>query len=107
MNSYETGTCEVCGQQNVPVSRAYFYYGIQCECHSPEHFEIVFHCLACTPKPPTTTKVEMKPKMVRASMCVEERSCRSVSWSTHRECEMPYAWWLEKTEVKKEVSNGQ
>lgn len=48
----ESGKCEVCGRENVILGRTYFGYGFECECHSPEHFEMVRHCHGCTPKKP-------------------------------------------------------
>lgn len=55
------GTCMVCRQEKKHLARKYYYYGIQCECHSPEHFEILEHCKECSPKPPSTTKVWVQP----------------------------------------------
>ena len=54
------GKCEVCGKENVPLSRKYFYYDIACECHSPRHFVCVGHCKECKPKPPREIKVVYK-----------------------------------------------
>ena len=56
----EYGTCDICGCQDT-LSRTYYYYNIKCECHSPEHFEIVMTCPKCKPVPPKKTSVEMKP----------------------------------------------
>lgn len=57
----EIGKCGMCQKENVPVSREYYRYGIKCECHSPNHFEIVFYCKNCTPKPPSKTTISIKP----------------------------------------------
>jgi len=59
----EVGKCDVCGKE-AQLSRQYYHYDIKCECHSPDHFEIVRHCENCTPKPPETTKVSLKLKPV-------------------------------------------
>ena len=56
MSVIEYGKCEVCGKEGV-LFRAYFHYGFKCQCHSPEHFEIVRHCADCIPQRPTKTKV--------------------------------------------------
>jgi hypothetical protein len=55
----EWGTCPQCKKEG-PINRTYYRYVIKCECHSPNHFEIVYHCNDCEPIEPTTTKVEMK-----------------------------------------------
>lgn len=60
------GTCEVCGKKDVPLMRTYFYYGIPCECHSPEHVEIVEHCRDCKPKEPRETRVTLSTAKLRA-----------------------------------------
>jgi hypothetical protein len=56
MSVIEYGKCEVCGKENV-LKRTYFRYGFKCQCHSPEHFEIVRHCADCVPQKPLETKV--------------------------------------------------
>ena len=53
------GKCDVCGQEN-HLMRSTFNYDIKCECHSPNHFEISNHCLACVPVPPFETKIILK-----------------------------------------------
>jgi len=62
MNEQEYGMCNICKKEKV-LQRKYYYYGIKCECHSPEHFEIVFHCLDCAPKAPEKTTIHIKPKV--------------------------------------------
>ena len=56
----ESGRCGVCGKEGVVV-RTYFYYDIKCDCHSPQHFEIKYHCPTCKPKAPEETSVFIKP----------------------------------------------
>jgi hypothetical protein len=56
----EYGKCEYCGKTGV-LSRTYFHYDLKCECHSPNHFEIVYHCVSCLPKAPIRTTVYIKP----------------------------------------------
>lgn len=58
--SVNFGKCDICGKE-ANLNRKYFYYGIKCECHSPEHFEIVEHCSECTPKPPKRTTITIQP----------------------------------------------
>ena len=54
----EIGTCDICGKQEVPVSRKYYYYPhIKCECHGPNHFDLVRHCKNCKPHPPRETRI--------------------------------------------------
>ena len=52
----EHGLCQYCGYSG-PINRKYYYYGIKCECHSPEHFEIVWHCDKCEPKDPGIDRI--------------------------------------------------
>jgi len=59
MNEREFGTCEICKKETY-LQRTYFRYDIKCECHSPKHFEIVFHCKDCTPIEPKETNVTLK-----------------------------------------------
>ena len=49
--SMETGYCEYCGEIG-PINRKYYHYGVKCECCSPEHFELIFHCDECEPVDP-------------------------------------------------------
>lgn len=52
--SVEHGICEICGKENF-LQRTYFRYNIKCECHSPQHFEMVRHCTICIPNEPKNT----------------------------------------------------
>ena len=52
----EYGKCEVCGKE-AALKRTYFRYGFKCQCHSPNHFEFVRHCVDCVPQKPLETKV--------------------------------------------------
>jgi hypothetical protein len=56
----EIGTCNVCRKDNVILQREYFHYNIICECHSPNHFVIVFHCKDCEPTEPDATNIQLK-----------------------------------------------
>ena len=53
------GRCDCCGKET-DVQRKYFYYAIKCECHSPEHFEIVSYCKNCVPVAPKITNITIK-----------------------------------------------
>lgn len=53
---YEFGKCDYCGKET-NIKRKYFYYDIKCDCHSPKHFEIRYHCKDCVPRVPSETKV--------------------------------------------------
>lgn len=55
----EHGICEVCGNEDF-LTRTYFRYPIKCECHSPQHFELIRHCKNCTPKEPEITKIQLR-----------------------------------------------
>ena len=48
----EFGKCDICGKKG-GLERTYFEYDINCECHSPKHFELVVHCKDCVPSIPT------------------------------------------------------
>lgn len=54
----EFGECHYCGVEG-PVNRKYFYYGIKCECHSPEHFQIVWYCDKCEPVDPGVGPIKL------------------------------------------------
>ena len=58
----EFGKCDICGKETC-LNRKYYYYDIKCECHSPQHFELVCYCDDCKDKvkPPTHTLVRIKP----------------------------------------------
>ena len=60
----EYNICDVCGEPG-ELERTYYYYNIRCDCHSPEHFEIVSTCPNCTPEPPLKITVEMSPTSYR------------------------------------------
>lgn len=55
----EFGKCEICGNET-SLDRTYFRYDIQCECHSPRHFELVRHCNKCVPVEPKVTQLTIK-----------------------------------------------
>ena len=55
----EYGMCEVC-KENANLQRTYFRYDIKCECHSPNHFEMVRHCANCVAIEPKETKINFK-----------------------------------------------
>jgi hypothetical protein len=59
------GQCDVCGKEKVALKRQYYFYGVKCDCHSPEHFEIVEHCNDCTPVPPKRTTITLEPNEIR------------------------------------------
>jgi hypothetical protein len=54
----EWGTCSLCKKEG-PINRTYYHYSIKCECHSPQHFEIVYHCNDCEPVEPKVTKISL------------------------------------------------
>lgn len=55
----EFGTCDICKKES-HIQRTYFRYDIKCECHSPNHFELVYHCNECVPTEPDQTKLTIK-----------------------------------------------
>ncbi len=59
MGDVEFGKCNYCGNEDI-LQRKYFYYPIKCDCHSPEHFEMVQHCKNCVPIEPKITKIILK-----------------------------------------------
>lgn len=73
----EYGQCEICKKEG-PVSRTYYRYNIKCRCHSPNHFELVTHCLACTPIEPRFTLVRhpifTSPTVVSTDMLKDVKS---------------------------------
>ena len=65
MGSIERGKCRICGRIVDGVERKYYYYGLPCECHSPEHVELVYHCHDCTPEEPEETRITLKSGIAR------------------------------------------
>jgi hypothetical protein len=64
MGEIEFGKCPYCNRE-MPLQRKYFYYNINSECHSSQHFEIVWHCKDCTPKEPKETRVTFKTEKIK------------------------------------------
>ncbi len=70
----EYGKCQICGK-TTQLERTYFDYDVNCDCHSPNHFELVIHCKDCAPIIPITTRynkdgktqvlVDIKPNHIR------------------------------------------
>ena len=67
----EFGKCDYCGKEG-PMNRKYFHYPIKCECHSPQHFEIKWHCNDCFPVEPETTKLTVRTEVLTAKKGVFE-----------------------------------
>jgi len=65
MNEGAIGTCDICGKENVPLTRTDYKYEIKCECHSPYHLVTIFHCAACVLKEPETTRIKIKTSELR------------------------------------------
>lgn len=59
MGDIESGKCDICRKFSY-LNRKYYRYDIKCECHSPYHFDLVYHCNDCTPTPPKETKIILK-----------------------------------------------
>lgn len=62
--SIEFGKCDIC-HQDKPLQRTYYRYPIKCECHGPEHFELVRHCTNCVPQEPKETKIIIKTEALK------------------------------------------
>ena len=60
----EFGRCDICKKETY-ISRKYYRYDIKCECHSPYHFVIVYHCKDCVPVEPTETTVTLKTSYIK------------------------------------------
>ena len=60
----EWSKCDYCGIEG-HINRAYYRYDIKCECHSPQHMEVVFHCNECVPTEPTQTKLTINTKYLK------------------------------------------
>lgn len=59
-----SGKCQICGKVG-QLQRTYFHYNIKCECHSPNHVELVDHCVDCTPVEKRTTRPELLTENIR------------------------------------------
>ena len=64
MNECEFGICQICDEIK-PLTRTYFHYDIKCECHSPNHFDLVIHCENCIPEKPKETRVILSTKVLK------------------------------------------
>jgi len=64
MGDQEFGKCPYCKEEK-PLNRKYYRYDIKCECHSPQHFEIVWHCNNCTPHEPRVTNIEINTEYLK------------------------------------------
>jgi len=63
MSDQEISQCDICGTE-AAVERKYYHYPITCDCCNGEkdnHFEIVYFCSKCTPKPPRLVTCEISP----------------------------------------------
>jgi len=65
MGSIERGKCRICGRIVDGVERKYYHYGLPCECHLPEHAELVYHCHDCKPEEPEETRITLKSGIAR------------------------------------------
>lgn len=74
----ETGSCQYCDYQG-PINRTYFRYDINCDCHSPQHLEIVWHCDECEPKEPTLTKITINTKYLKQLSDLKKAALRSLN----------------------------
>lgn len=67
MGDIELGFCYMCNKRNIPISRKYYYYDIQCECcictyeDKRVHVECINYCADCEPKPPKKVIFEANP----------------------------------------------
>jgi len=64
--SVEFGKCEVCGKGTI-LQRTYWHYNIKCECHSPNHVEMIRHCKDCVPIEPKITKIDIRTDQLKLS----------------------------------------
>jgi hypothetical protein len=64
MGDMEFGMCPYCKEEK-PLNRKYYRYDIKCECHSPQHFEIVWYCKDCTPIEPIETKIHLSTEYLK------------------------------------------
>lgn len=75
----EIGTCNVCRKENVILQRKYYHYDIKCECHSPNHFVIVFHCMDCEPIESDTMSIHLKTSELVSAKSVNSFTTRVTS----------------------------
>ena len=54
------GSCDICGKENVNLSKKIYHYPIKCQCHTPLHFEVVYHCEDCQPVEPELTNISIR-----------------------------------------------
>lgn len=54
------GKCDICGKEHVELKSQKYYYDLNCECCEGNHYETVWYCDNCIPKPPTQFTVEVR-----------------------------------------------
>lgn len=74
----EYGKCPTCNTEG-PLERRYYHYDIKCECHSPDHFEIVWYCKNCSPKEPEFTRIHLHTaklrRLTKQGIIIQNRRC--------------------------------
>lgn len=70
MPEIEFGQCPICGFER-QLHRKYYRYDLRCECHSPKHFEVVWHCENCEPEPPEFTTIDIRTENLK-HLLIEE-----------------------------------
>ena len=96
----EIGTCEICFKE-AQLQRTYFKYPIKCECHSPNHFEIVRHCKNCISVAPIETRVLMTTETINNSITMNKDkfehllNCMCNQKYIHEQCSKVKKDWQE------------
>jgi hypothetical protein len=87
----ESGKCEICGKEGL-LQRTYFNYNIKCECHSPNHFDLVRHCKDCIPKEPRETKVFFKTEDLKNPIPLAMKIVKNALKADKSEGSWYYSW---------------
>ncbi|CAG7580239.1 MAG: hypothetical protein SLAVMIC_00316 [uncultured marine phage] len=77
MGECEYGICDICNREAY-IDRKYYRYDIKCECHSPNHFVICYHCENCEPTEPTETKISLRQEGKESKVILETDSLKKI-----------------------------
>lgn len=62
MEHVSHGVCDMCGRV-ADVQKKYYFFNIDCKCHSRGHYEVVTYCNDCIPLRPVNTEIILHSKI--------------------------------------------
>lgn len=61
MEHVDYGVCDMCGRV-ADVQKKYYFFNIDCKCHSRGHYEVIDYCSDCVPMRPLDTEIILHDK---------------------------------------------